>query len=66
MPKPLRDAVGLTAGTIVDISRYGPGLQVCPAGRIARLVKEDGVLVATGDTAISDEDVFALIDSGRR
>lgn len=66
VPKPLREAVGLKPGTVVDVSRYGSGLQISPAGRVARLVEEDGVLVVTGDTTISDEDVFALIDSGRR
>lgn len=66
VPKPLREAVGLTPGSTVDVSRYGSGLQVSPAGRVARLVKEDGVLVATGETTITDEDVFGLIDTGRR
>ncbi len=66
VPKPLRDALGLKAGSIVDISRYGAGLQVVPAGRTARLVEENGVLVATGGTTIDDQDVFALIDAGRR
>jgi hypothetical protein len=32
----------------------------------ARLVDEAGALVATGETTIDDDDVFALIDSGRR
>jgi AbrB family looped-hinge helix DNA binding protein len=66
VPKPLREAVGLTPGSTVDVSRYGSGLQISPAGRVARLVEEDGVLVATGDRTINDEDVFGLIDSGRR
>jgi AbrB family looped-hinge helix DNA binding protein len=66
VPKPLRDALGLTPGTTVDISRYGPGLQIVPSGRTARLVEEAGVLIATADTAIDDDDVFALIDAGRR
>jgi AbrB family looped-hinge helix DNA binding protein len=66
LPKPLRDALGLTPGSIVDVSRYGSGLQVSPAGRLARLVQEDGALVVTGATTIDDEDVFGLIDSGRR
>jgi len=66
VPKPLRDALGLTAGSIVDISRYGAGLQLIPAGRSARLVDESGVLVVTGDTTIDDDDVFGLIDLGRR
>lgn len=66
VPKVLRDALGLTPGTAVDISRYGSGLALVPAGRTARLVEEAGVLVATGKTMIDDDDVFALIDSGRR
>lgn len=66
VPKALRDALGLTPGSTVDVSRYGAGLQLIPAGRTARLIDESGVLVATGDTKIDDEDVFALIDSGRR
>lgn len=66
VPKPLREALGLVAGSTVDISRYGAGLAVVPTGRTARLVEQDGVLVATGSTAIDDDDVFALIDAGRR
>lgn len=66
VPKPLRDALGLTPGSTVDISRFGAGLQVVPAGRTARLVEEDGLLVATGDTEIDDADVFGLIDTGGR
>lgn len=66
VPKALRDALGLTPGTTVDISRYGAGLQLVPAGRTARLVQEGGVTVATGETTIGDEDVFGLIDAGRR
>lgn len=66
LPKPLRDALGLVPGSTVDISRYGAGLQLVPTGRTARLVDEDGVLVATGETTIDDHDVFALADAGRR
>lgn len=66
VPKPLRDALGLRAGSTVDISRYGNGLQLVPTGRTARLVEEGGVLVATAETTIDDDDVFGLIDTGRR
>ena len=66
IPKPLRDALGLTPGSTVDVSRYGAGLQLLPAGRTARLVEESGALVATGDTVIDDDIVFGLIDAGRR
>jgi AbrB family looped-hinge helix DNA binding protein len=66
IPKPLRDALGLTPGSTVDVSRYGSGLQLVPAGRTARLVEDSGALVATGETTIDDDTVFGLIDSGRR
>jgi AbrB family looped-hinge helix DNA binding protein len=66
VPKPLREALGLVAGSTVDISRYGAGLQIVPAGRTARLVHDGGVLVATGDTVIDDDDVLNLIDAVRR
>lgn len=66
VPKPLRDALGLRAGSTVDISRYGAGLQLIPTGRTARLVEESGALVVTGETTIDDGDVFGLIDAGRR
>jgi len=66
VPKPLRDGLGLAAGSTVDISRYGAGLQLVPTGRTARLVEESGVLVATGDTTIDDDVVFGLIDAARR
>jgi AbrB family looped-hinge helix DNA binding protein len=66
LPKPIRDALGLLPGTRVDISAYGAGAQLMPAGRTARLIEEDGVLVAAGDTPVNDDVVFALIDSGRK
>lgn len=65
IPKVLRDRLGLTAGSRVEISRYGAALQLIPHGRTARLVEEDGVLVAKSSTSISDADVFALIDEDR-
>lgn len=66
VPKALRDALGLTPGTTVDISLYGTGLQLLPGGRTARLVRVDGRLVADADTVVSDDDVLALVDAGRR
>ncbi|HEU0101622.1 MAG TPA: AbrB/MazE/SpoVT family DNA-binding domain-containing protein [Mycobacteriales bacterium] len=66
VPKALREALGLRAGSRVDISRYGSGLHLVPTGRTARLVEEDGVLVATSDTPIDDDVVLGLLDSGRR
>jgi len=56
----------LLPGTKVDITPYGAGAQVVPAGRTARLVEESGVLLAAGETPVDDDVVFALIDAGRK
>jgi AbrB family looped-hinge helix DNA binding protein len=66
LPKALRDSLGLHAGSTVDISQYGAGLQLVPSSRTARIVEEAGVLVATGETKIDDDVVFGLIDASRR
>lgn len=66
VPKQLRDALGLEAGTVVDISSYGSGLTLIPRGRTARLVEVDGRLVADSGREITDNDIFAIIDAGRR
>jgi AbrB family looped-hinge helix DNA binding protein len=66
VPKPLRDTLGLTPGTVVDLSRYGNGLQLVPAGRTARIVAEGDRLVAESSTEVTDEMVFDLLDTGRR
>ncbi len=67
LPKALREALGLTPGSTVDISAYGSGVQVMPGGRTARLEREgDGRLVAVSETVVTDDDPFALIDAGRR
>lgn len=66
LPKAIRDALGLLPGMKVDISAYGTGVQLVPAGRTARLVEEDGALVAASETAVDDDTVFSLIDAGRR
>jgi AbrB family looped-hinge helix DNA binding protein len=66
LPKPIRDALGLLPGTKVDITPYGAGAQLVAAGRTARLVEEDGVLVAASETPVDDDVVFALIDAGRK
>ncbi len=66
VPKPLRDRLHLVAGTKVDVSEYGDGLHIAPVSRTARLEVRDGRLVAVADTPISDDDVLALVDAGRR
>jgi AbrB family looped-hinge helix DNA binding protein len=66
VPKALREALGLVPGARLDLSRYGAGITLVPAGRTARLVDEDGVRVVDGTARIDDEILFGLIDDGRR
>jgi len=67
VPKAMRDELGLTAGSTVDISVYGAGLAVIPGrGRGGRLIEENGHLVITGVGVLTDEMMYALIDAGRR
>lgn len=67
VPKQFRDALGLTPGTKVDISVYGRGVQITPGGRTARVERgEHGHHVIKGETVLTDDVLFALIDSGRK
>ena len=66
LPKSIRDALGLLPGTKVNISPYGAGVQILPAGRTAHLVEEEGARVPAGETPVDDDILFGLIDAGRK
>nr|VDG62428.1 Antitoxin VapB27 [Streptococcus thermophilus] len=67
LPKALREALGLEPGSKVDISAYGGGITIIPGGRTAEIVEtDDGRLVGRGSSPITNEDVLALIDAGRK
>ncbi|WP_128773102.1 AbrB/MazE/SpoVT family DNA-binding domain-containing protein [Actinomyces oricola] len=67
LPKSIREALGLVPGSKVDVSPYGSGVQITPGGRTARLERgADGRLVSRAETVVTDAQMFALIDSGRR
>ncbi len=67
LPKSIRDALGLAPGAKVDISPYGRGVQITPGGRTARLERDEGGrLVSRAETVVTDDQMFSLIDSGRR
>jgi AbrB family looped-hinge helix DNA binding protein len=67
IPKRWRMALGLEPGAKVDISPYGSGLQVVPGGRTARVAQDErGDWVAQSQTVVTDEMMYALIDSGRK
>lgn len=66
VPKGMRERFGMVDGGTFDLSVYGGGLQLIPHGRTAQLVERDGALVLESQTVITDDDVFALIDSIRK
>ena len=66
IPKALRDELGLIPGTEIDISRFGGGVHIEPGRRTARLEQEGKYMVIVGDGRLTDEQMFALIDAGRR
>jgi len=49
----------------VTVALDAAGLQPVPAGRFARLVEQDGVLVVTGSEVIDDDVVFARLAADR-
>ena len=66
VPRHLRDALGLGQGGTVDVSVYGEGLQILPGGRTARVIETEDGPVFHSDAVVTDDDVFGLIDQGRR
>jgi AbrB family looped-hinge helix DNA binding protein len=66
VPKQLRDSLGMLPGTTVDVTAYGAGLQVLPAGRTARIVNVEGGTAAESETPVTDDVVFGLIETLRR
>jgi len=66
VPKVLREQLGLVPGSTVDVSLYGDGLHLAPAGRTARIERRAGKLVAVADTVVTDDVVLGLVDSIRR
>jgi len=66
VPKALRVSLCLDAGDKLDITAYGAGLQLTPTGRSATIVREHGRMVIDGDTVVTDDMMYSLIDAGRR
>ena len=67
LPKRIRDSLGLVPGSKVDVSLCGSGVQITPGGRTARLERDtDGRLVSRAEAVVTEEQMFALIDAGRR
>lgn len=66
IPKAMRDELGLTPGAEIDISRFGGGVHIEPGSRATTLQQEGKYLVIGGEGTLTDEQMFALIDAGRR
>jgi AbrB family looped-hinge helix DNA binding protein len=60
IPKQIREALGLSTGTEVEISQYSSGLNIAPVGATSRLVTKDGRLVLRSDTVVTDEMIRTL------
>jgi hypothetical protein len=61
----LLEQLGLEPGSTVDVSVYGCGVMIIGA-RTARLPSAGETVVAESQTVITDDDVLALLDAGRR
>lgn len=63
IPKQMRDELGLTPGTVVEVRRGDRGCVVEPVSVEPDLVERDGVLVFTGQAS---GDVAGALDAGRK
>lgn len=69
IPKALRVALGITAGTPLELIPDGAGLRIEPVGRVQRVVEtSDGlpILAKVADSALTDEDIRRLRDDMQR
>jgi AbrB family looped-hinge helix DNA binding protein len=49
VPKALRDALGMHAGSVLDVAAIDGALEIRPAATAVALEERDGVLVAVAD-----------------
>lgn len=67
LPQEYRDELGLEAGVKLEVSRHGDILFLVRGGGASRVGRNRyGRLVATGGDVVTDDEIFALLDSGRR
>jgi AbrB family looped-hinge helix DNA binding protein len=64
LPKPLRDRLGLHAGSDLEIQEIQEGVVLKPAGRRPSLVRKGSFLVHTGEIP-SGYDILKAIDDDR-
>lgn len=65
VPKPVRDALGLRAGTKLELVQEADGFRLVVETVDAVVMDRDGlpVIVSQRDVALSDADVDAMLDS---
>lgn len=69
IPKPLRERIGLTPGTVLELNEVGDHLEVRPAGRQVRIELVGGRPVARApedSPVLTAEEVRGLIERDRR
>lgn len=69
IPKALRVALGITAGTPLELIPDGAGLRIEPVGRVKRVVETSDdlpILAKVADSALTDEDIRRLRDDMQR
>lgn len=69
IPKPLRERIGLTPGTVLELNEVGDHLEVRPAGRQVRIELVDGRPVARAPEdapVLTADEVRGLIERERR
>ena len=64
LPKPLRDRLGLRAGSDLEIQEIPEGVVLKPAGRRPSLVRKGSFLVHTGEIP-AGYDILKAIDEDR-
>jgi AbrB family looped-hinge helix DNA binding protein len=69
VPKALRDALGMHAGSVLDVAAVDGALEIRAAPTPVRLEERDGVLVAVPDRPVpplTTADVRATLEQTRR
>jgi AbrB family looped-hinge helix DNA binding protein len=66
VPKPLRDELGITPGTPLEIDLVDDHLELAAPRRTPTVVEgRNGPVVATTGTTITDEDVRRVLEAAR-
>lgn len=62
LPKPVRDRLGLRAGSDLEMQETSEGLMLTPAGRRPSMIRKDGLWIHTGKAPSTFDAVQAIRD----